>query len=109
MRRTYKGNIKLVRYDVDGVLTDGQLHISEAGEIFKSFNAKGGIAVALLKSHGILTGIVSGKRSLALEFRANQLSLDIKITGCHNKLSALGMACNDLSIDPSMVASLVTT
>lgn len=104
MFNLYKGPVKLVLFDVDGVLTDGQLHINDNGELFKSFNAKDGVAIALLKAHGILSGIISGKDSPALDFRAKQLALDIKITGCHNKLAALSQVCDKLLIDPSMIA-----
>lgn len=80
--------IRLLLLDVDGVLTDGQLHIGAGGELYKSFNAKDGVAVALLRAHGIRTGIISGKSSPALDYRARQLKLDFVITGCHDKLTA---------------------
>ena len=45
--------IRLVLFDVDGVLTDGSLFIGPDGEICKPFNAKDGVAVALLQMHKI--------------------------------------------------------
>ena len=80
---------RLVLFDVDGVLTDGTLWISAQGEMVKGFNAKDGVAVALLRKYGIATGIVSGKASAALDFRAAQLKFDVAITGCHDKLGAI--------------------
>ncbi len=56
---------RLVLFDVDGVLTDGTLWIGPQGEAFKGFNAKDGVAVALLKKYGLQVGIVSGKASAA--------------------------------------------
>lgn len=88
MFELYSGPIRLVLFDVDGVLTDGSLNISDNGELFKTFNAKDGVAVALLHAHGIKSGVVSGKSSKALDFRINQLGFDIRITGCHDKKSA---------------------
>lgn len=82
-------SIQLVLFDVDGVLTDGGLYVGPDGEVFKKFNAKDGVAVALLKTHGIQVGVISGKGSKALDFRINQLNFDHSITGCSNKLSAL--------------------
>lgn len=89
MTGVYEGPIRLVLFDVDGVLTDGQLHITAEGELFKSFNAKDGVAVALLKAHGIRCGVVSGKSSSALDYRIRQLGFDYPITGCHDKRAAL--------------------
>jgi len=81
--------IRLVLFDVDGVLTDGTLYIGPNGEVIKAFNAKDGVAISLLKSHGIQVGIISGKASKALDFRIKQLGIDHAITGCSDKLSAL--------------------
>lgn len=81
--------IELVLFDVDGVLTDGSIFMTENGEFFKQFNVKDGIAIELLRSHGITTGIISGKKSPALTKRCEQLGVDIIITGCKNKLPAL--------------------
>lgn len=81
--------IRLVLFDVDGVLTDGTLYIGPDGEVFKAFNAKDGVAISLLKKHCIQVGIISGKASKALDFRIKQLGIDHAITGCSDKLSAL--------------------
>lgn len=80
---------KLVLFDVDGVLTDGTLWIGKKGEKFKGFNAKDGVSVALLRKHGIASGVVSGKSSKPLDFRIEQLGFDVAITGCHDKLGAI--------------------
>ena len=62
-------SIQMVLFDVDGVLTDGSLYIGADGELFKKFNAKDGVAIALLKANGIQAGVISGKASKALDFR----------------------------------------
>lgn len=54
-------SIKLVLFDVDGVLTDGAIYISEQGESLKAFNVQDGLAIELLLHPGIYTGVVSGK------------------------------------------------
>jgi len=97
-------NIKLVLFDVDGVLTDGSIYISELGECLKPFNVKDGLAIELLRCHGIATGIVSGKASPALDFRCKQLSFDFVITGCKNKLPKVLEICKTLNIDYANVA-----
>lgn len=96
--------IQLVLFDVDGVLTDGGLYVGPDGEIFKKFNAKDGVAVALLKTHGIQVGVISGKASKALDFRIKQLDFDHSITGCSNKLSALEVLLERIELGFDQVA-----
>lgn len=103
MADTYNGPIRLVLFDVDGVLTDGALHIGADGEVLKSFNAKDGVAVALLRAHGIRSGIISGKASPALDYRARQLKLDLAVTGCHDKLSAYSDLKRELGLDDAQI------
>ena len=93
--------IRLVLFDVDGVLTDGSLYIGPDGEICKSFNAKDGVAIALLKKFQIKAGVISGKSSKALDFRIKELRFDYAITGCSDKLVALSeiMKCANLTSD----------
>jgi 3-deoxy-D-manno-octulosonate 8-phosphate phosphatase (KDO 8-P phosphatase) len=55
--------ISLLLLDVDGVLTDGRLHIGPAGELFKSFHARDGLAVKLAQAAGLEIGILSARRS----------------------------------------------
>jgi 3-deoxy-D-manno-octulosonate 8-phosphate phosphatase (KDO 8-P phosphatase) len=97
-------NIKLVLFDVDGVMTDGSIYINELGEDFKKFNVKDGLAIELLRSHGIKTGVVSGKASKALTKRCNQLGFDFIITGCKNKLPRVIDICTELNITLGEVA-----
>ena len=96
--------IRLVLFDVDGVLTDGSIFIGSDGEICKSFNARDGVAVALLKKHKIMVGVISGKASKALDFRIRQLNFDFAITGCNDKLSALDEIIQSSSLSPSQIA-----
>ena len=81
----YRGPVRLVLFDVDGVLTDGLLHVTADGEFIKSFHAQDGVAFALLRAHGIRTGILSGKHSGALTWRAQQLGVDVLVSGCDDK------------------------
>lgn len=96
--------IKLVLFDVDGVLTDGTLYIDDQGEAYKPFNAKDGVAVALLKRHGIKSGIVSGKSSQALLNRARQLKVDVVDTDCSDKLSAVQEIATALDLDMAEIS-----
>ncbi|CAH6898269.1 3-deoxy-D-manno-octulosonate 8-phosphate phosphatase KdsC [Vibrio chagasii] len=99
-------NIKMVLLDVDGVMTDGAIYINQEGEFFKSFNVKDGLAIELLRSHNILTGVISGKASTALDTRCQQLGFDEIMTGCKNKLPALMNICSKYQITSDQIAFL---
>lgn len=99
-------NIKMVLFDVDGVMTDGSIYINQDGEFFKSFNVKDGLAIELLRSYSILVGVISGKSSSALYARCQQLGFDEIITGCKNKLPALIDICSKYNIKPDQIAFL---
>lgn len=99
-----KRPIKMVLFDVDGVMTDGTIYMSEKGELVKAFNVKDGLAIELLRTHKILTGVISGKESLALTERCRQLGFDVIETGCKNKLPKLQDICEQFQIEPSEVA-----
>ncbi|MBQ1469545.1 MAG: 3-deoxy-D-manno-octulosonate 8-phosphate phosphatase, partial [Schwartzia sp.] len=58
--------IKMIILDVDGVLTDGGVHIGEEGELFKTFNIKDGMGIALWQRAGFKTAIITGRRSKML-------------------------------------------
>ncbi|NAX48084.1 HAD hydrolase family protein [Photobacterium halotolerans] len=90
--------ISLVLFDVDGVMTDGTIYMSESGEVIKAFNVKDGLAIELLRSHNIKTGVISGKSSPALSKRCEQLGFDVVITGCKNKLPRLYKLSDELDI-----------
>lgn len=55
--------VKLMIFDVDGVLTDGGLLFTAAGDAMKSFNSLDGHGVKLLGEAGIATAIITGRRS----------------------------------------------
>ncbi|CAH6797417.1 3-deoxy-D-manno-octulosonate 8-phosphate phosphatase KdsC [Vibrio chagasii] len=96
--------IKMVIFDIDGVMTDGSIYINEYGEFFKSFNVKDGLAIELFRCHNILTGVISGKKSPALTKRCESLGFDEVITGCKNKLPALIKILNKYNLSYEEIA-----
>ena len=67
--------LKLLILDVDGVLTDGQILLTEQGEELKSFNAKDGHGLRMLMEEGIEVALISGRNSKAVDFRARDLGI----------------------------------
>jgi len=100
----YRGAIRLVLFDVDGVLTDGSIYLDGEGECIKPFNVKDGVAVALLRAHGIATGIVSARSSPALTLRARQLEFDVVVAGCDNKRSAYERIRSQRALQDAQIA-----
>tara|TARA_Y100000588_G_scaffold393487_2_gene509725 strand:- start:92 stop:652 length:561 start_codon:yes stop_codon:yes gene_type:complete len=104
MALVIKKPIKMVLFDVDGVMTDGTIYLAESGELIKAFNVKDGLAIELLRAHEIKTGVISGKASPALTMRCQQLDFDVIETGCKHKLPKLEEICNRFDITAGEVA-----
>lgn len=102
--RLYQGPIKLVLFDVDGVLTDGTLHLDGEGEAIKTFNVRDGLAISLLRAHGIRSGVLSGKASAPLEYRIRQLKFDVAITGKLEKQEAYRAIKREQGLDNIQIA-----
>ena len=81
--------IKIFVFDVDGVLTDGKILISENGNISKNFNAKDGLAIKLLLEKGLKVVFLSGSESKSIKLRADQLGINKCIVGAKNKENEL--------------------
>jgi 3-deoxy-D-manno-octulosonate 8-phosphate phosphatase (KDO 8-P phosphatase) len=80
--------VRLLVLDVDGVLTDGTLYFSAAGEELKAFNIQDGLGVKLLRGAGIEVALITGRRSAALERRAENLGVSRLMQGIEDKLAA---------------------
>lgn len=63
-------------FDVDGVFTDGRLVYGPAGEEHKVFHVRDGLGLKLAQKAGLKVGILSGRISEALRFRAGELGMD---------------------------------
>jgi len=82
--------VRLMIFDVDGVLTDGTLYYSERGEELKAFNIRDGQGMKMLAGTGVRLAIISGRRSPALAQRAANLGIDLLYEGIEDKLTAFG-------------------
>jgi 3-deoxy-D-manno-octulosonate 8-phosphate phosphatase (KDO 8-P phosphatase) len=91
--------IKLALFDVDGVLTDGKLHYSADGEHIKVFHALDGHGLKMLQSAGIDVGVISARKSLALQTRLNDLGIKHCHLGVNNKRQVFDQLLVDLKLD----------
>jgi 3-deoxy-D-manno-octulosonate 8-phosphate phosphatase (KDO 8-P phosphatase) len=90
--------IRLLALDVDGVLTDGSVTYSSAGEELKSFNIKDGVGIKLLQRAGIEVAIITGRSSPMVERRAQELGIGTILQGREDKLTALRELCAERSL-----------
>ncbi len=68
-------SVRALIMDVDGVLTDGGLYYTEHGDELKRFDVRDGQGLVLLRQAGILTAIVTGKRTTLVARRADELGI----------------------------------
>ncbi len=78
--------IRLLLTDVDGVLTDGGMTFDEDGRELKTFNVRDGLGVKLFQRAGGKVGIVTGRSSQVVAYRANDLGIAIIHQGVREKL-----------------------
>ena len=80
--------VKLIIFDVDGVLTDGGIYHGVNGELFKRFHCRDGFGITLAHSCGIKTAIITGRTSEITTCRANELKISAVFQGQMNKRDA---------------------
>ncbi|MGV3652960.1 MAG: KdsC family phosphatase [Noviherbaspirillum sp.] len=80
--------VRLMIFDVDGILTDGSLHFGPEGEIIKTFNVLDGHGIKLLQQAGVATAIISARSSPVVARRAADLGIAQLWQGAHDKSAA---------------------
>ena len=97
-------NIKLVAFDVDGVLTDGSLTFTEDGKEIKTYNAKDGLGIIMLSKAGIITSIITARNNNTVKLRAEILDIKELYMGQKNKTQALDELCSKYNINYNQIA-----
>lgn len=77
--------VVLMGFDVDGVLTDGTLYYGSAGDEMKAFSSLDGHGLKMLQAAGVGVAIISGRRSIALQLRAENLGISDLHMGVDDK------------------------
>jgi 3-deoxy-D-manno-octulosonate 8-phosphate phosphatase (KDO 8-P phosphatase) len=96
--------LRLVAFDVDGVLTDGGLYLTDSGEEFKRFNSLDGHGIKMLKASGIEIAIITGRTSRCVEMRAKNLGITKLYQGVENKWEAMQSLLTSLHISADAAA-----
>ncbi len=91
-------NITTFIFDVDGVLTDGTVYVSQEGEQSRAFNIKDGYAIQLAVKCGYNVCAVSGSRSKSTPYRLNSLGVKDVYMGIHTKIEKVKIYLEERSI-----------
>jgi len=97
-------NIKLVAFDIDGVMTDGGLHYTDDGHELKTFNVQDGLGVVLLRRAGIKVAIITGRTSNVVNCRAKDLGVEHVFHGVGDKGAVSGQLLEQLGLQWSELA-----
>jgi len=96
--------IRLVIFDVDGVLTDGSLFIGDDGQEYKAFNSKDGHGIKMMMRNGIDGAIITGRKSRVVEHRVADLGLTNVRQGCAEKLPVYKEMIAELGLSEDQTA-----
>ena len=98
--------VRVVFFDVDGVLTDGGLYFSESGEILKRFNTLDGQGLKLLQQAGITPAVITGRDSQPLRVRLAALGITHVHYGTEDKRPAAEHTLQALGLTWSQAAAM---
>lgn len=96
--------LKLLILDVDGVLTDGKLFFDNDGNEYKSFHARDGHGIKLLRQTGVEVAVISGRKSNSVALRMKSLGVEYVYQGHENKIAAFNEIIEKLGISPEQAA-----
>ncbi|HPI95336.1 MAG TPA: 3-deoxy-manno-octulosonate-8-phosphatase KdsC [Gammaproteobacteria bacterium] len=97
-------NIKLVIFDVDGVLTDGGIYFTDEGREIKKFNVKDGLGLSWLAKTDITVAIITGRTSSIVANRMKNLGINHVYQGRMNKLETYHNLLDALKLAHTQVA-----
>jgi 3-deoxy-D-manno-octulosonate 8-phosphate phosphatase (KDO 8-P phosphatase) len=104
--RVRAAKVRLAVFDVDGVLTDGILLFTESGETMKRFNTLDGHGLKMLMQSGIEVAIISGRQSIAVTRRMQELGITHVFQGIHDKRATYTALLGSLGIEQEAVAAI---
>ena len=99
-------DVRVAFFDVDGVLTDGSLYFTEAGETLKRFHTLDGHGLKLLQRAGITPAVVSGRDSAALRMRLQALGITHLRLGTEDKAPAAQAILQSLGLGWDAAAAM---
>lgn len=98
--------VRIVFFDVDGVLTDGGLHFTASGETVKRFNTLDGHGLKLLQRAGITPAVITGRDSKPLRLRLSTLGITHAHYGTEDKRPAAEQTLQTLGLTWQQAAAM---
>lgn len=96
--------IRLLALDVDGVLTDGRITYTSAGDEIKSFDVRDGHAIKIAMRVGLNVAIITGRESSIVSRRAEELGIRLVYQGAIDKMRALKAMVFEAGVEPEQIA-----
>jgi len=96
--------IKLMIFDVDGVMTDGTLYMGDDGQEYKAFNSLDGHGLKMLKTSGVTLAVITGRSSRVVALRAANVGISHLHQGASDKLAVYRRLLDDLGLAPEASA-----
>ena len=96
--------IRLLIFDVDGVLTDGSLFLGDDGQEYKAFHSRDGHGIKMLLSHGMEVAIITGRTSEVVKHRMANLGVKRLYQGQHDKTEAFRELLAEMDLSADQVA-----
>ena len=100
--RARAARLKLMVFDVDGVLTDGSLYFTDAGTEIKAFNTRDGQGMRMLQNAGVTLAIITGRDAACVTWRMKNLGIEHvyqgvghKLTTFHSLLAKVGVQAHE--------------
>jgi 3-deoxy-D-manno-octulosonate 8-phosphate phosphatase (KDO 8-P phosphatase) len=98
--------IRALFFDVDGVLTDGRVYLSDDGREFKVFDTKDGHGIKRAVQAGLQVAWISGRTSRATELRARELGVRYCYQGVADKLKVYRALCRRWNVTAAETAAM---
>lgn len=92
-------DIRMLVFDIDGILTDGRIYISEEGLETKTFFAHDGAGIKIAMKMGLKVGFISSRISNAAKIRARELGIDFYMEGRKDKLESIKPVLSEHNLD----------
>jgi len=96
--------VRLVIFDVDGVLTDGSLFLGDDGQEYKAFHSRDGHGMKMLQHTGVTLAIITGRTSEVVRIRMEHLGITHVYQGQDDKLQAYESLKNILRLSDERIA-----
>src|SRR5258706_2798835 len=93
--------VRLMAFDVDGVLTDGRLWYGPQGETLKAFSARDGLGMRMLADAGVSLAVLTSRQSEAVALRAAELGIQHVLQGSQDKQARFTALLAQIALDPA--------